>query len=354
MQHVLQRLPGGAPPLELPLRRAPVDPDRQLDLPGDQVAQHAVERPQPPESAEDEADDVLRLLVGIEDDLAGRPACIPDRQRDRELAALGLGKLARQHPLPDQVQFCLAHRSLQAQQQPVVIEGRVVDAVGVGEQHPRQRAQLQQLMPVPARPRQPRHLDPEDDAHTSHRHLRDEPGKPLPRIGRRRRHPEIVVDHHDLRPRPAQRDRPPGQRVLQPRGLSVLKHLVPGRLTDIHGRRPVEVLRTDFQLRLTLRPVLPQAHHDRLPPRGPRPRPPASPATRPPQPAAPAEGPSRPGNRESPHARHSAASRSPAAADRSRQATAAACNSAPTLTIDPAPGTRLEMVSASGVSAVAD
>jgi hypothetical protein len=198
VQHVLQRLPGGAPPLELSLRRAPVNPDRQLDLPPDQVAEHAVERPQPPESAEDEADDVLRLLVGIEDDLAGRPACIPDRQRDRELAALGLGKLARQHPLPDQVQFCLAHRSLQAQQQPVVIEGRVVDAVGVGEQHPRQRAQLQQLMPVPARPRQPRHLDPEDDAHTSHRHLRDEPGKPLPGICRRRRHPQVIVDHHDL------------------------------------------------------------------------------------------------------------------------------------------------------------
>jgi hypothetical protein len=79
---------------------------------------------------------MLRLLVGIQDGLAGRAADVADRQRDGQLAALGLGEPARQHPLPDQVQLCLAHRPLQAQQQPVVVIGRVVDAVGIGEQHP--------------------------------------------------------------------------------------------------------------------------------------------------------------------------------------------------------------------------
>ena len=118
----------------------------------------------------------------------------------------------------------------------------------------------------------------------------------------------------------------------------MLKHLVPGRLPDVHGRRTIEVLRADLLLRLPLHPVLRQAHHDRLSSRGPRPWPPASPAARPPQPAVPAAEPSRPGDRESPHSRHSAASRSPAAADRSRRAIAAACNSAPTLTIAPEPG----------------
>ena len=37
---------------------------------------------------------MLRLLVRIEDDLAGRPADVADRQRDRELTALGLGQPA--------------------------------------------------------------------------------------------------------------------------------------------------------------------------------------------------------------------------------------------------------------------
>ena len=47
MQHVLQRLPGRAAPLQFPLRRAGVDPDRQLDLLADEVAQHPVNSPQP-------------------------------------------------------------------------------------------------------------------------------------------------------------------------------------------------------------------------------------------------------------------------------------------------------------------
>ena len=239
--------------------------DRQLDLLADQVTQHAVERAQPPEGAEDEADDVLRLLVGVEDGLAGRAAHVADRQRDRQLASLGLGQPARQHPLPDQVQLCLAHRSLQPQQQPVVIKPGIVDAIRVGEQHAGQGAQLQQLVPVPAGPRQPRHLDAQHDARTSHGDLRDEPGKPLPGIRRRRRHPQIVVDHHYLRPRPAERRRPLDERVLQPGRLRVLKHLLPARLADVHDRGPVQVPRADLLLRLPLRPVPVQAHRARLP-----------------------------------------------------------------------------------------
>ena len=237
---------------------------------------------------------MLGLLVGVEDDLAGRAADVSDRQRDRQLAALGLGQLARQHPLPDQVQLCLAHRPLQPQQQPVVVEPRVIDAVRVGEQHPGQRAQLQQLMPVPAGPRQPGHLDAQHDAHTSHRDLGDQPGKPLPGIRRRSRHPQVVVDHHDLRPRPAQRHCPLGQRVLQPRRLGMLKNLLPARLADVHHRGPVQVLRADLLLRLPPRPVPAQAHRARLPPRRPPPGPPASPAAPPPPPAAPPAASSRP------------------------------------------------------------
>ena len=69
-------------------------PDRQLNLLADEVAEHPVEGPEPPEGAEDQADHMPGLLVRVEDDLAGRAADVPDRQRDRQLAALGLGQLA--------------------------------------------------------------------------------------------------------------------------------------------------------------------------------------------------------------------------------------------------------------------
>src|SRR6266852_708117 len=209
-------------------------------------------------------------------------------------------------------------------------------------------------MPVPAGPRQPGHLDAQHDACTSHRDLRDEPGKALPGIRRRRRHPQVVIDHHDLRPRPAQGHRPPGQRVLQPRRFGMLKNLLPARLADIHHRRPVKMLGADLLLRLPLPPVPVQAHHDRLPPGRLRPWLPASPAARPPPPAAPAAAPPRPGDREPPSAWSSTASLSPAAADRSRRTKAAACNSAPTLIIGPEPGITLETISTSRASAVGD
>ena len=195
---------------------------------------------------------------------------------------------------------------------------------------------------------------PEHDARTSHRDLRDEPGKALPGIRRRRRHAEIVVDHRDLRPGPAQRDGPLGQRVLQPRRLRVLKHLLPARLADVDDRSPVQVLRADLLLRLPLGPVPGQAHRGRLPSLPPRPWPPASPAARPPQPAVPAAAPPRPGDREPPLSGHSDASRSPAAADSSRRTTTAACNSAPTLSIATGPGITPETITALRVSAVAD
>ena len=72
-----------------------MDPDRQLDLLSDEVAQHPVDRPEPAEGAEDQPDDVLRLLVRVEGGLAGRAADIADRQRDSQLAPLGLGQPAR-------------------------------------------------------------------------------------------------------------------------------------------------------------------------------------------------------------------------------------------------------------------
>jgi len=82
-------------------------------------------------------------------------------------------------------------------------------------------------------------------------------------IGRRGRYPRVVVDHHDPRQRPAQRHRPLGQRVLQPRRFGMLKNLLPARL--VHHRGPVPVLGSDLLLRLAPRPVPSQAYRARPP-----------------------------------------------------------------------------------------
>jgi hypothetical protein len=136
-QHVLQRLPGRAPPFQVALRRPRARADRKLDLVLHEVTQDGVEGPEPGERGEDEADDVLRLLVGVEGRLARRAADVADRELQDQLAALGLGPLRRQHPLPDQENLCFRHRPLQAQQQAVVVISRIVDRVRVGEKGPR-------------------------------------------------------------------------------------------------------------------------------------------------------------------------------------------------------------------------
>ena len=351
-QHVLQRLPGRAPPFQVAFRRPRAHPGRQLDLVLHQVAQHRVERPQAPEGPEDEPDDMLRLLVGVEGGLPRRAAHVADGELHDQLAAPGLGPLRRQHPLPDQENLCLGHGPFQPHQQAVVVIPRIVDRVRVGEKGPRQRAQLQQVMPVLPGPRQPRHLGPQDDPRPSHGDLGDQPGKALPRIRGRRRHAQVVIDHDDLGPRPAQRDRPLGQRVLQPRRLGVLKHLAPGRLPHVHDRRQRQVPRPDLQLRQPLR-AHDRVHRDRLPSRPRPPAPRAPPAAPPPPPADPAAPPPRSAGREPLSFRRSAASRSPAAASR-RRTVAAVCNSAPAVSMAPDVPGALETISSLRVSAVAD
>ena len=50
----------------------------------------------------------------------------------------------------------------QAEQEPVVVVGRVVDRVGIGQQHAEPGAQLEQLVPVAIGAGQPAHLQAED------------------------------------------------------------------------------------------------------------------------------------------------------------------------------------------------
>ena len=172
------------------------------------------------------------------------------------------------------MQLDLAHRALQPEQKAVVIPVRIVDPVRVGQQCPGQRAQLDQLMPVPARAGQPRHLQAQHQPHMAHRDLRDQPREPGPPGRVRRRPPQVLIDHHHPGGRPAQRDRPVGQPVLQPRRLAMVGDLLARRLPDIDDRQPVTMPALDLAIA-----VLTRQHraHRRSPPLLARPRPPTAP-----------------------------------------------------------------------------
>lgn len=276
-QHVGQRDPARPPPGQLSAFGPLVWPHPQLDAGIGQEGQHRPDRAQPLEGVEDQPDDRLHLLVGIQNHLTGGTADESDRQRHRQLPAPGLGDPPGPHPLLDQVQLGLADRALQAQQQAVVVLGRVIDPVQIAQQRPGQGAQLQQLMPLPARPGQPGHLDAPHDAHVVQPHLRHQTGEPGPDLNPGGRMPQILVDHQHPRPGPTQRDRPLDQPVLPPRGLAVILHLGRGGLAHVDGRQPITVPRLDLA-----RGPLPRQPHRSAHRRHPHPdrTPPSAPSAR--------------------------------------------------------------------------
>lgn len=60
------------------------------------------------------------------------------------------------------VELCFAHRTLETQQQPVVVVTRIIEPIGIGQQRPVDGTYFQQSMPVLAGPCQTTHLQTND------------------------------------------------------------------------------------------------------------------------------------------------------------------------------------------------
>src|SRR5262245_6004436 len=100
------------------------------------------------ELGEGELDGTLNPLVRIQLDA---PVLAPDqarRQREAERAAACLAVPGGQATLSEKAELLLGHCPLQAEQQPVVHQARVVDAVRIDDQGAGQRAEIDQMMPV--------------------------------------------------------------------------------------------------------------------------------------------------------------------------------------------------------------
>ncbi len=139
---------------------------------------------------------------------------------------------------------------------PVVVVGRVIDAVDVRQHRARQGTQLDQLIPVTARAGQPGHLNAQYQPHVVQADLADQPLETRPGHGGRPRSTEVLVDHQDSVRLPAQPDRPVHQGILQPRRLLMVQDLLPGGLAHIDHRETLHVTVDHLAARL-----LPGHHH---------------------------------------------------------------------------------------------
>ena len=96
------------------------------------------------------------------------------------------------------MQLGLAHGALEAEQQPVVEVGRVIEAVLVADQRAGQRADLQQPVPVGVVAGQPGHLQAEHDPGPAHADLGDQALEAVPVGGRGAGLALVGVDDDDL------------------------------------------------------------------------------------------------------------------------------------------------------------
>src|SRR5262249_30290202 len=109
--------------------------------------------------AKDDLHHVLDLCIRIMDYLTRSIVDISNGEGEAQRPPARLLQGALIHPLSEEMELRLTHGAFESQQQAVIVLTRVIDAVQVGDQCPKQRTDFQQLMPVFGRARQARHLD---------------------------------------------------------------------------------------------------------------------------------------------------------------------------------------------------
>ena len=243
-QHGVDRSVGGGDPAH---RRARMRLQRKRQAFVAEPQPHATGRAELGEAIEDRAHGAADGGIRVQQDLAVGLA--PDeahRQAAAQLAARGLVANAAVQAGAQHVQLRFAHRALQAQQQTIVEQRRVVHAVGVADERVGHRAQVQQPIPVGVVARHARDLQPEDDAHVRQRHFGGHARKAAALMGRGAGQAEIFIDHGDPIGAPAQRRCALGQRVLARGGLAVVLDLRGRRLPHVDDRDAAQVRGLDL------------------------------------------------------------------------------------------------------------
>jgi hypothetical protein len=245
-EQIPERRPTRSAPFQFALARSPGQTHRHLDVILYEIAQNPADRPNALEKREHHANHALRLLVGVERHFARGTAQVAHRQRLAEFPPPGLGVAARQHPSLENVELRFRHRSLQTEQQAIIVVRRIIYAIDIGDQRVEQRAYLQQLMPVPARSRQPGHLDAQNQTDMAQAHFRHQPLEAEPSFDGAAGSAEIVVDGDDGLSRPTEMERPIDQRILEFGRFRVALNLLRRRLPDVDDRQSLLMLSRDL------------------------------------------------------------------------------------------------------------
>src|SRR5215207_194845 len=239
LEHAMDLVVGRRGPLDLAVSEAA---HRELHPLAAHPQPHLADRAELDEPVEDGGDRAAHGLVGIEQDLALLLAPHqPDRQRLAQLPAGGLVADPALKPGAQHVQLGLAHRALQAEQQPVVERPGVIQPVGVADHRVGHAAQIQQPVPIDVVAGEPRDLQAEHQPGVPERDLGRQPREPRPVRQPRAGDPQVLVDHDDLLAGEPELDRALHERVLAGGRLRVALKLRLRGLAHIHERAAAQM-----------------------------------------------------------------------------------------------------------------
>lgn len=240
---------GERTPDELPLVGAGVEAPREPEPLLPPVPDGRVRGAGPGERREEKPAALANLRVGVGDRPASRVADKSCWQAHLELGTPRLVEDASPQAGTEHVQLGLGHRALEPEDEAVVEQIGVIDAVLVEDQGARQRADLQEPVPVGVVACQSGDLDAHHDPRLAHPDLGDEVLEAFTVGGRGGGLPLVPVDGDDAFQGPPHRHGAITQRVLPLAALRVLDHLAKGRLPHAEVGVPTQMLTEDLAVR---------------------------------------------------------------------------------------------------------
>ena len=196
---------------------------------------------------EDTADGGDDGLVGVEADLAiGLAPNKADRQSSAEFATRRLVANAAVEAGPQHMQFGLAHGALEPEQQAIIEERRMIDAVGIADQRIGEAAEFDEAMPIGVVAREARDLEPEHEADMGERDFGGEAGEARSRDKAGAGEPEVLIDDDDAIGGPAEFTGFAGKRILSIGQLAIVLDLGGAGLAQVDDRLAGEMAGRDL------------------------------------------------------------------------------------------------------------
>ncbi len=241
-----QRLAVWRPPSQLSAVRPAEGAPWQLDPLLPQVTRQPAEAPQDRESPQDQPQDLLDLLVGIELQFAVGPDDIARGGLPQPFPATAPIQPTGLHALLELVQLETPHEALDRQDHPIIEIMWMIQAVLVGEQGIEGGAHLDQTATVLVFAGQAVDLEAEDQADVAQGDLREQPGEIVAARGRGAGAALIPVEDADALGGPAPGEGPLLELSLDLGRFAVASDLLGMRLPDIVDRPAFQMVALDL------------------------------------------------------------------------------------------------------------